>query len=126
MKYLDAKRVKIKIGDMWESPLLHVLLSVEDGVVVARCLDFTVSSHGEHEEEAIASLAEAIKEYVLTAIENGTIQLLYDPSRGKYWRAFKEIEKKRSIALLNQSLKTSMDNDYLQAINQTTPELIYV
>jgi predicted RNase H-like HicB family nuclease len=126
MKYLDAKRVKIKIGDMWESPLLHVLLSVEDGVVVARCLDFTVSSHGEHEEEAIASLAEAIKEYVLTAIENGTIQLLYDPSRGKYWRAFKEIEKKRSIALLNQSIKTSMDNDYLQAINQTTPELIYV
>ena len=99
---------------------------MEDEVVVARCLDFTVSSHGEHEEEAIASLAEAIKEYVLTAIENGTIQLLYDPSSGKYWRAFKGIEKNRSIALLNQSIKTSLDNDYLQAINQTTPELIYV
>jgi len=126
MKYIDAKRVRIKIGDLWESPILNVLLSEEDGVVVARCLEFTVSAHGKLEDDAIESLAEAIKEYVLTAIENKTIHALYDPARQKYWRAFKEIEKKKSIALLNKSINLSLKNDYFQAMNRTEPELIYV
>ncbi len=33
---------------------------------VARCLDFTASSNGENEKEAIQSLGEVIKEYLLT------------------------------------------------------------
>jgi hypothetical protein len=70
MKGLKAERIKVKIGRLWESPLLHVLITQEDEVVVARCLDFTVSSHGENEDDALHSLAEAIKEYVLTAVEN--------------------------------------------------------
>jgi predicted RNase H-like HicB family nuclease len=91
MKYLNAKKARIKIGDLWESPLLSILLSEEDGVFVARCLDFTVSSHGESIDEALCALAKAVKEYVLTNIENNSRDSLYDPARRKYWRAFNEI-----------------------------------
>jgi hypothetical protein len=125
MKCLAAKRVKIRIGDLWESPVLSILLSDEDGVVVARCLDFTVSSHGENEDDAVASLADAIKEYVLTAVEAETIHSLYDPARQKFWRAFHDIDQQQSIALLNNSITLPLKNEDLQAINRTAPELIY-
>ncbi len=124
MKHLDAKRAKIRIGDFLEFPLLHILLSEEDGLIVARCLDFRVSSHGRHEEQAIAALAEAIKEYVLTAIENGSTYSLYDPARQKYWQAYRDIEKQKSISLLN-NITSSFGQDRVQAIHKATPELIY-
>ena len=44
MKSVRAERIKVKIGDLWESPLLHVLLTKEDDVVVACCLDFSTKS----------------------------------------------------------------------------------
>ncbi len=94
MKALKAMRTKIKIGDLWVSPELHVLLTKEDNVFVARCLDFTVSSHGEDEEDAIKSLAEAIQEYILTSIENSETENLYDPAHNKYWRMFNELKAK--------------------------------
>ena len=80
MRTLGAKRVKVKIGPYWETPNLHILLTKEDDAVVARCLDFTVSSHGDDEEQAIEALAEAIGEYILSAIENDSIGQINDPA----------------------------------------------
>ena len=88
MKGLRAQRIHVKIGTLWESPLLHILLTQEDQVIVARCLDFRVSSHGEDEQDALQALAEVIKEYILTAIENDAIETIIDPAHGKYWRMF--------------------------------------
>jgi hypothetical protein len=88
MKGLSAKRIQVSLGDIWKSPNLHVLLTQEEKVVVARCLDFTVSSHGENEKEAIQSLGEVIKEYLLTAIEENAMDMVYDPAQNKYWRMF--------------------------------------
>lgn len=95
MKSVRAERIKVKIGDLWESPLLHVLLTKEDDVVVARCLDFTVSSHGEDQKDALKSLADSIKEYVLTALENRGINTIFVPAHGKYWRMNNELEAKQ-------------------------------
>ena len=67
---------------------MHVLITKEDEVYVARCLDFTVSSHGNDEKEALESLADSIKEYVLTAVENEAIDTIYDPAHSKYWRMY--------------------------------------
>ena len=53
MKSTKAERIKIKLGDIWESPELRVLLTRENDVVVARCLDFTVSSHGTDVKDAL-------------------------------------------------------------------------
>ena len=50
MKGSRAHRIKIGVGDLWESPILHILLTREEDVVVARCLDFTVSAHGKNEK----------------------------------------------------------------------------
>ena len=86
MKSLKARRIKIKLANLWESPPLHVLITKEDEVFVARCLDFTVSSHGNDEKQALESLADSIKEYVLTAVENDAIDTIYDPAHSKYWR----------------------------------------
>jgi hypothetical protein len=44
MKAIKAIRAKFKVNDLWESPALHILLTREDNVIVARCLDFTVAS----------------------------------------------------------------------------------
>ena len=72
------ERIQVSLGDIWKSPSLHILLTQEEGVVVARCLDFTVSSHGGNEKEAIQSLGEVIKEYLLTAIEENAMDVVYD------------------------------------------------
>jgi len=125
MKGLKAERITIKIGQLWESPLLHVLVTQEDDVVVARCLDFTVSSHGENEQDALNSLAEAIKEYVLTAIENNAVDTILDPAPGKYWRMFNELEVKQSLSKLTQSLQPTITVFSPEDIRQSIPEITY-
>ena len=107
MKTLGAKSVKVKIGPHWETPYLHILLTREDDFVVARCLDFTVSSHGEDEDEAIESLADAIKEYIISAVENDTIEAINDPAHGKYWRMFNEKITRNTAKKLTKSLQKS-------------------
>ena len=125
MKSLRAERIKIIIGEIWESPELHVLLTIEDGVVVARCLDFTVSSHGGDAEEAINSLAESIKEYILTAIENDAINTIYDSAHNKYWRMFNECETKHSVGKLKRSLKKSLKSVSYKNIQELPAKISY-
>ena len=113
MKGIKAKRVIFKVGTLWESPPLHILLIKEDDVIVARCLDFTVSSHGEDEKDALKALANSIKEYILTAIENDVINTIFDPASGKYWRMYNELETRQSSKSFNMSIKklsTSVTN----------------
>ncbi len=125
MKTLKALRIKIKIGETWVSPDLHVLLTKEDDVFVTRCLDFTVSSHGQNEQDALKSLAESIKEYILTAIESSNIKSIYDPAHNKYWRMFNEQETKQ----LHKSFKKSLSKSILMAspkkLEQLTAEVTY-
>ena len=125
MKGMKAKRIRFKIGSVWESPALHILLTKENDVVVARCLDFTVSSHAKDEKGALKALADSIKEYVLTAVENDAINTIFDPAHGKYWRMYNELETKQSSRSLKMSIKkslTSVSNDNLQ---QSTAEINY-
>ncbi len=125
MKGMKAKRIRFKIGSVWESPALHILLTKENDVVVARCLDFTVSSHGKDEKEALKALADSIKEYVLTAVENGAIDTIFDPAHSKYWRLYNELETKQYSRSLKISIKKSLmsvSNDNLQ---KSTAEINY-
>ena len=125
MKGMKAKRVRFKIGSLWESPALHILLTKENDVVVARCLDFTVSSHGKDDKDALKALADSIKEYVLTAVEHDAVNTIFDPAHGKYWRMYNELETKQSSKSLEMSLKKSLmsiPNDNLQ---QSTVEINY-
>lgn len=108
MKAIKAKRAIFKVSDSWKSPPLHILFTHEDNVIVARCLDFTISSHGNDEKEAIDSLTEAVKEYLITALENNAIDTIYDPAHSKYWRMFNEMEAKQISANLRRTLKKSV------------------
>jgi hypothetical protein len=88
MKVKKAIRAKFKVNKLWESPPLHILITREDEVIVARCLDLTVSSHGNDERDAINSLTEAVKETILSALEKDIINAIFDPAHGRYWRMF--------------------------------------
>ena len=125
MKSLKAERIKINIGNLWETPLLHILFSREDEVIVARCLDFSVSSHGKDEKEALASLVDAIKEYILTAVENDAVDVIYDPAHSKYWRMFNELETKAMGNQLKKSLKKVWRTISREEMNQVTAKISY-
>ncbi len=125
MKTLRADRIKIRIGNVWESPELHILLTQEDDIVVARCLDFTVSSHGKDVQDALKSLATSIKEYILTAVENDAINTIFDPAHGKYWRMYNELEARHSSGKLKRSLKKSLKSVPYENIQQSTAEISY-
>lgn len=125
MKGLRASRIKIRIGNLWETPVLHILLTKEDEVIVARSLDFTVSSHGKDEDEALKSLAESIKEYILSAVEDDATDIVYDPANGKYWRMYNELEAKQSVIKLKRSLKKSFGSVSNEKISESTAEISY-
>lgn len=125
MKGIKADRIKIKLGNLWESPILHILLTKEDDIIVARCLEFTVSSHGKDEKGALESLADSVKEYVLTAVENDAIDTIFDPANSKYWRMFNDLEAKQSKRKLKRSLKQSFKSVSNETIQESTAEVNY-
>jgi len=104
---------------------VHILLTKEDDVIVSRCLDFTVSSHGKDESEALNSLADSIKEYVLTAVENDAIDTIFDPANSKYWRMYNELETKQSNSNLKRTLKKSIKSISNESIQKSTAEISY-
>lgn len=125
MKALRADRIKIRIGNIWESPELHILLTQEDDIVVSRCLDFTVSSHGKDVQDALKALAASVKEYILTAVENDAINTIFDPAHSKYWRMYNELEAKHSSGKLKRSLKKSLKSVPYKNIQKSTAEINY-
>lgn len=126
MRRLKAYRVKIRVGEFWETPSLHILLTKEDDVIVARCLDFTVSSHGKNEKEALKSLADSVKEYVVTAVENDAIDTIFDPAHSKYWRMYNELETKQSVSKLKRNMKKSFESLTNENIQKSNAEITYV
>ncbi|MEW5766722.1 MAG: hypothetical protein AB1797_03725 [bacterium] len=77
-----------------ELPPLHILFTHEDGVIVSRCLDFSISSHGEDLKEAKEAISEAIIEYIEHAFENNGLDKLIDPDLDIYWNLYRELELK--------------------------------
>jgi hypothetical protein len=98
MKGIKAIHAQIAMSGLWKSPPLHILLTFEDELYIARCLDFLISSHGKTEEQAFKSLAQAIKEYILTAAENNAWNTLLDPAHSKYWHLFNRLDSMREDA----------------------------
>jgi len=125
MKGMRAHRIKIKVGNLWESPILHILVTKEDDVIVSRCLDFTVSSHGKDEKDPLEALADSIKEYVLTAVENNSIDTIFDPAHSKYWRMYNELEAKQSSSKLKRTLKRSFKSVSNENIRKSNAEISY-
>ena len=125
MKGISARRIKVKLGNVWESPNLHILFTKEDEVVVARCLDFTISSHGANEKEAIESLGAALKEYILTAVEDKAMDILYDPAQNRYWRMFNDLEARANVQDLKKSLNKSIKYFTVDSVKEIQPDISY-
>ena len=106
MEPLKALKGHIKNLTYFE---LHILLTKEDGVIVARCLDFSVSSHGNDEKEALASLTDSVKDYLNYAIEQHAFNDIMDPDEDRFWEIYRKLELENNwIAFLKMAntLKT--------------------
>ena len=75
---------------------LHTLLTDEDHVIVARCLDFSVSSHGDDEQDTLASLSDSVTDYLDYAIRRGAFDEIIDPAEEIFWNIFREQDKSYS------------------------------
>ncbi|MCI0494162.1 hypothetical protein L0Z72_04075 [candidate division KSB1 bacterium] len=78
-----------------ELPPLHLLFTEEDNVIVVRCLDFSISSHGETINEALESMNSSLVDYIKYNMENGNIDSLFDPDLKEYWGMYRELELKQ-------------------------------
>ncbi|MDI6791347.1 MAG: hypothetical protein QME81_00545 [bacterium] len=72
-------------------PPLHILFTHEDGVIVSRCLDFSISSHGKDFQEAKEAISEATIEYIEHALESNGLDKLFDPDLEIYWNLYREL-----------------------------------
>ena len=102
------KPIKALIGSIENIPFLrlHILLTKEDGVVVARCLDFSISSHGENEEDALDSLSGSIMDYLDYAVEQGAIDTIIDPEEDSLWEIFRKLELDDESLKFKEEAKT--------------------
>ncbi len=66
-------------------------------MVVARCLDLSIASHGENEAEALASLGDSIKDYVEYALKQGSLDNVIDPAEDEFWDIYKKKEIRASF-----------------------------
>jgi hypothetical protein len=84
---------------------LHLLFTEENGVIVARCLDFSISSHGETVEEALESINSSLIDYIKYGLENGDSDNLFDPELKEYWDIYRELEIKQEKKTLKEHFK---------------------
>jgi hypothetical protein len=103
MKPLKALKGYIKNLDNFE---LHILLTQEDDVVVARCLDFSVSSHGDEEVDALASLSDSLKDYLNYAIEQKAFNEIIDPDEDLFWEIYRKLELQKELMTIQKMAKS--------------------
>jgi hypothetical protein len=105
---IPLKALKAYINNL-DNFQLHILLTKEDDVIVARCLDFSVSSHGDNEQEALESLTDSIKDYLNYAIETEAFDNIIDLDEDIFWDAYRKLEwqnEMMSFHKISESLKT--------------------
>ncbi len=83
------------------------------------------TTHGEDQKDALKSLADSIKEYVLTALENKGINTIFDPAHGKYWRMYNELEAKQVMSKLKRSLGRTLKSIPHENIEKSITEISY-
>jgi len=103
MKPLKALKGYIKNFTKLE---LHILLTQEDDVIVARCLDFSVSSHGDNEKDALDSLSECLKDYLNYAIEKEAFDDIIDPEEEEFWLIYRKLELQNEFMTFKKIAKT--------------------
>lgn len=98
--------LKALTGNIEKLPFLrlHVLLTREDDVVVARCLDFSVSSHGESEDDALNSLSDSIADYLNYAIEHGALDEIVDPDDDGLWEIYRKLELQNELLGMKENI----------------------
>ncbi len=87
---------------------LHILLTDEDNVVVARCLDFSVASHGDNEQDALLALSDSIKDYLEHALSINSMENIIDPDDKIYWSMYRQFELYEQKEILKENVDRLM------------------
>jgi len=88
-----------------ELPPLHLLFTKEDDIIVVRCLDFSISSHGITIKEALESINSSLIDYIKYGLENSDIDSLFDPELKEYWDMYRELEIKQEKKSFKEHFK---------------------
>jgi hypothetical protein len=112
MKPLKALKAYLK---NWENFQLHILITKEDDVIVARCLDFSVSSHGNNETEALDSLTESIEDYLNYAVENEAFNNIIDPDEDRLWVVYRKLELQDEMMTF-QKMANSLKKENIRGV----------
>lgn len=72
---------------------LHIILYKEDSYEIAHCLEFDIVAQGRTKKEALKNLMDGIELQVNFAIENNSIELLYNPAPPEYWQKLAKTRK---------------------------------
>lgn len=99
-KGLKAIRCRLRLDHTWESPPLHILVTAEEGLTVASCLDFTVATHGDTIDEALEDLKAMLAEHVRDYIDRGIPEKLIRPDAEEYRKLFYKLELQSQRRLL--------------------------
>jgi hypothetical protein len=67
---------------------LHILFYKENDAIFAHCLEFDLIGDGETQEEALDSLAQAMKIQMDESFESGNVKNLIAPAPAEYWRMY--------------------------------------
>ncbi len=113
MKPVKALKGKIEnIPDL----NLHILLTHEDGVVVGRCLDFSVSSHGSDEADALDSLSDSIKDYIEHSLRNNALNEIIDPEEDEFWQIYKTLELQDEALIIRENANSLKSENIKEVI----------
>ncbi len=112
MKPLKALKGYLK---NWDNFQLHILLTKEDDVIVARCLDFSVSSHGHNETDALDSLTESIKDYINYAVEKEAFNNIIDPDEEILWEVYRKLELQNAMVTF-QKMANSLKKENIRGV----------
>ncbi len=78
-------------------------MSRADHISTFRCLDFSVSSHGENEEDALDSLSDSIKDYLDYALKHDALNEIIDPEEDKFWEIYRKLELQSEALSIKES-----------------------
>ena len=67
---------------------------------------FSISSHGENESEALASLSDCIKDYLDYAVNNSALDEIIDTDDEQFWKIYRELELKNESSRIVRNALT--------------------
>jgi len=94
---------------------IRVVLYQEDGRWIAHCLEFDLLGDGATQEDALQCLKGAIQTQIDAVVDHDSLESLYFPAEGKYFRMYAEGREIALKATVHFEVKNPVQIERLEA-----------